>query len=226
MIEEVSYDGEIVLQFLRAKRIVGENGDRYRLYLSDGEHFSSLIVLSKHLNHLCANDKLTEYAIIGVKEYIVSAIQGQRALIVKQLEILVPGSDVGRRFGEPVGLIGSDAIMTPKEMSQTQRRVLSSISNVMPPPSSPHSLRSTPNPMAPTVIPKRAKSNDLIGDLNLKTDLFTICARVFAKSAIRPWSNAYGSGTLFNMDVMDESGQIRVTAFNSDVDKYYNKIEV
>lgn len=53
-----------------------------------------------------------------------------------------------------------------------------------------------------------------------------IKARVTAKPPIRHWSNAKGEGKLFSMDLMDESGQIRVTAFRDQVDKFYDMIEV
>lgn len=46
------------------------------------------------------------------------------------------------------------------------------------------------------------------------------------KSNIRQWSNAKGEGKLFSMDLMDESGEIRATAFREVVDKYYDMIKV
>ncbi len=55
---------------------------------------------------------------------------------------------------------------------------------------------------------------------------WTIKARVTQKSAIRTWSNSRGEGKLFNMNLLDESGEIRATAFKDEVDKYYDMIEV
>ena len=46
---------------------------------------------------------------------------------------------------------------------------------------------------------------------------WTIKARVTSKSDIRTWNNAKGSGKLFSMDLMDESGEIRAIAFNDQV---------
>lgn len=46
------------------------------------------------------------------------------------------------------------------------------------------------------------------------------------KSAIRTWSNARGEGKLFSLDLCDESGEIRATAFKEQVDKFYDYIEV
>lgn len=55
---------------------------------------------------------------------------------------------------------------------------------------------------------------------------WTIKARVTSKSDIRTWSNSRGEGKLFNFELMDESGEIRCTAFKELVDKFYNYLEV
>lgn len=46
------------------------------------------------------------------------------------------------------------------------------------------------------------------------------------KSNIRTWSNARGEGKLFSMDLCDESGEIRATAFKNECDKFYDMIQV
>jgi replication factor A1 len=53
-----------------------------------------------------------------------------------------------------------------------------------------------------------------------------IKARVTTKSAVRTWANARGEGKLFSMDLIDESGEIRATAFKEQCDKFYDMIEV
>ena len=39
-------------------------------------------------------------------------------------------------------------------------------------------------------------------------------------------NKASGSGKLFSMDLMDESGEIRVTAFKEQCDKFYDYAQV
>lgn len=46
------------------------------------------------------------------------------------------------------------------------------------------------------------------------------------KSPIKTWSNSRGEGKLFSMDVVDSTGEIRITAFRDIVDKFYDMIEV
>lgn len=53
-----------------------------------------------------------------------------------------------------------------------------------------------------------------------------IKARVMSKSDIRTWNNARGEGKLFSMDLCDDSGEIRATAFKNECDKFYDMIQV
>lgn len=53
-----------------------------------------------------------------------------------------------------------------------------------------------------------------------------IKARVMSKTPIRIWSNAKGEGKLFSMDLCDESGEIRATAFRNECEKFYDMIQV
>ena len=55
---------------------------------------------------------------------------------------------------------------------------------------------------------------------------WTIRARVSQKSSIRTWSNSRGEGKLFSMNLIDESGEIKATAFKEQVDKYYEMVEM
>lgn len=54
---------------------------------------------------------------------------------------------------------------------------------------------------------------------------WTIKARVTQKSEIKTWSNQRGEGKLFNVTLMDETGEIRATGFNLVVDELYPKLE-
>jgi replication factor A1 len=54
---------------------------------------------------------------------------------------------------------------------------------------------------------------------------WTIKARVTQKSEIKMWSNQRGEGKLFSVTLMDESAEIKGTAFNQVVDELYEKLE-
>ena len=59
-----------------------------------------------------------------------------------------------------------------------------------------------------------------IASLTPYQNKWTIKARVTKKSDIRRWSNSRGEGHLFSMDLLDESGEIRATAFKNECDKF------
>ena len=54
---------------------------------------------------------------------------------------------------------------------------------------------------------------------------WVIRVRVTSKTPLKTYSNAKGSGKLFNFDTVDESGELRITAFNAEADKFYDLIE-
>lgn len=49
---------------------------------------------------------------------------------------------------------------------------------------------------------------------------WTIRARVTNKTPIKTYTNSRGEGKLFSVDLADESGEIRATCFNKEVDKF------
>ncbi|KAK2828256.1 hypothetical protein Q5P01_019290 [Channa striata] len=64
-----------------------------------------------------------------------------------------------------------------------------------------------------------------IANLNPYQSKWTIRARVTNKSNIRNWSNSRGEGKLFSFEIVDESGEIKITAFNNEVDKFFSLVE-
>ena len=55
---------------------------------------------------------------------------------------------------------------------------------------------------------------------------WTIKARVSNKTQIRNFENARGPGKLFSCDLVDQSGEIRATAFNAECEKFYSVLQV
>ncbi|KAM7398140.1 hypothetical protein PAMA_006158 [Pampus argenteus] len=64
-----------------------------------------------------------------------------------------------------------------------------------------------------------------IANLNPYQSKWTIKARVTNKSNVRTWSNSRGEGKLFSFEMVDESGEIKITAFNKEVDKFFSLVE-
>ncbi|XP_047235672.1 replication protein A 70 kDa DNA-binding subunit-like isoform X2 [Girardinichthys multiradiatus] len=78
---------------------------------------------------------------------------------------------------------------------------------------------------ATTSLPGSIPKSIPIATLNPYTSKWTIKARVTKKTEIRNWSNSKGDGKLFSFEIVDESGEIRITAFNNEVDRFFSLVE-
>ncbi|KAM5573696.1 replication protein A 70 kDa DNA-binding subunit E [Rosa sericea] len=87
----------------------------------------------------------------------------------------------------------------------------------------PPPLYSNRGPVAKNEAPGRIVQ---ICALNRYQNKWTIKARVTAKSELRSYTNARGEGKVFNFDLIDSTGEIRVTCFNPVAEEFYNLIEV
>lgn len=54
---------------------------------------------------------------------------------------------------------------------------------------------------------------------------WTIKARVSAKSDLKTWHKSTGEGKLFSVNLLDESGEIKATAFNDQVDQFMDLLQ-
>ncbi|XP_055586552.1 replication protein A 70 kDa DNA-binding subunit-like [Uranotaenia lowii] len=225
-----------VVQILGSKRIAGggggEQSERYRMLISDGKNLYSFAMLATQLNDLHHQGKLAEFTVIRIDRYATSVVNRnergeKRVLIILELSVVKPGSSVGDKIGNPQPL--TDA-------SGAGNGPATNGNAVSAPPSRSESTGSIGQPRAKSANNTLNNSvanmsiNDTltqpISSLSPYQNKWVIKARVMSKSAIRTWSNAKGEGKLFSMDLMDESGEIRLTAFKEQCDKYYDMIEV
>lgn len=80
-------------------------------------------------------------------------------------------------------------------------------------------------PASPMALGDSIRTHPIVG-LSPYQNKWVIKARVTSKSPVRSWSNARGEGKLFSIDLTDESGEIRATAFKEQCDKFYDMLEV
>uniref|UniRef100_A0A7N9ATC7 Replication protein A subunit n=1 Tax=Mastacembelus armatus TaxID=205130 RepID=A0A7N9ATC7_9TELE len=126
-----------------------------------------------------------------------------RVVIVMDMEILQSAEETGGKIGNPTPY-STGGIMFLKCACLKIETLIKSLCNTSP--SSSTKLIS-------------------ISHLNPYQSKWTVRARVSHKSSIRTWSNSKGEGKLFSFDIVDESGEIKITAFNNEVDRFFSLVE-
>ncbi|GAA5888099.1 hypothetical protein JCM6882_000280 [Rhodosporidiobolus microsporus] len=234
------------LQVLSVKRVnqTGQGTDRYRLILSDGEHFVQAM-LTTTLNDFVTGDEpaVTKFSIVKLSSYAVNEVQNRRIVIILGIEPLGHADD---KIGSPVSVeaAAASAPAAAPAAADTQMQDVK--------PDIKSNVASTSNGAAPvarggsnaskTAAAKRTggggagvpgKGNANLGgapiypieSLSPYQNKWTIKARVTSKSDIRHWQNQKGEGKLFSVNLVDASGEIRATGFNAAVDNLYNLLE-
>ncbi|CRK88089.1 CLUMA_CG001874, isoform A [Clunio marinus] len=225
-----------VLQVIDSRRVNQQKSDlnRYRLLISDGVHIASFAMLAIDLNPIYESGQLSKNTIIRVTKHNCSVVSrgsvgsDRRVLVLMGIDILHSGEEVGSKIGNPdlYDPKGStlNAAGTQKE-NYNDNAGASSYNNQS------NAYQKRENSYGNQSM--NASSSNLNEHLTMPIDSLSpyqnkwvIKARVTAKSQVRTWSNQKGEGKLFNFDICDESGEIRVTGFRDQVDKYYDMIEV
>uniref|UniRef100_A0A4W6BQ56 Replication protein A subunit n=1 Tax=Lates calcarifer TaxID=8187 RepID=A0A4W6BQ56_LATCA len=205
---------DAVLQCVNIRKIDGGNGPaRFRVMMSDGRHTLSSFMLSTQLNIMAEENRLAPNCICVLKKHVTNMLKdGRRIVIILEIDVIKPAEDVAGKIGEPTpyteGKVVASTLLISTVIVHFSVAVVGKAPSAVP---------NTPGGTS-KVVP--------IASLNPYQSKWTIRARVTNKSTIRTWSNSRGDGKLFSMEVVDESGEIRVTGFNQEVDKFYTLIEV
>ncbi|CAF0967358.1 unnamed protein product [Adineta ricciae] len=242
-----------ILQVVGIKTIDSKTDDpstgtkRYRLMLSDGKSTFSSCMLGTQMNHLIDNRSLKENSIIRIQRVMMNTIDkqsGRVMLMIYELEVVESDCE---RIGDPVALPLSDIINSGSSSNRSETAsnipasattaALPSTTNVIRQGSKALPTlddRNTPKKTTSESTRATSKGNNAIDKeritnidtLNPYMNKWTIKARVSSKTQIRTYENARGPGKLFSCDLVDQSGEIRATAFNVECDKIYPLLEV
>ncbi|XP_076637806.1 replication protein A 70 [Colletes latitarsis] len=204
-----------ILQILGHKKLASSSsGERYRLLVSDGKRINSFTMLATQLNSMITDNVLTEFSICQINRYAISMVNNagkqKRVMVILNIEVKFPGSEVGHKIGNPTNAeVESDSKVVPSAQPPAKHQNDTLMQKQNTHQSSTNDISTTP-----------------IAALSPYQNRWVIRVRVVSKSDIRTWSNSRGEGKLFSMDVLDESGEIRCTAFREMCDKYYDMIEI
>lgn len=214
-----------VMQVLGSKKIQGSGAnERFRLLVSDGKHYHSFAMLATQLNDKLITGELSDYSVVQIDRFVTSLLKNtgkgeKRVMIILDITIIAPGSEVGKKLGNPQTwseegpgpASAQPVVQTAPKPSFTPAPVSKPTPNLM-----------TSN-LNSSVI--SSKVTHPINSLSPYQNQWVIKARVMSKSGIRTWSNAKGEGKLFTVNLCDESGEIRATAFKNECDKFYDILQ-
>ncbi|KAF8275181.1 hypothetical protein EI94DRAFT_1712527 [Lactarius quietus] len=214
--DESLWNSTPTLQFLSIKKVVASGAtsssnnqgastnDRYRIIISDGQHFLQAM-LATQLNYLVEEDRIGKNTIAIIESMSCQHILDKRLVILLGLRVLHRDSQK----------IGNPAPILPPQQSD---------------PVATTSVTTAPV-SSPAVLPQKrqaeARGNPVypITGLTPYQNNWRIKARVVQKSDIRTYSNQRGEGRFFSVVFMDDSAEIKGTAWNAMVDELYDKLQ-
>lgn len=136
------------------------------------------------------------------------------------MEVVKSGAEVGKKLGNPVTLKLSEPSSSSATTTTSNPQTISSPSR---------KVNAYDNGTLNSSSVGQNLNEQLthpIASLSPYQNKWVIKVRVTAKTAVRTWNNANGEGKLFSMDLLDESGEIRATAFKEMCEKYFDIIQV
>lgn len=239
-----------ILQVLDTKQVPGPQGSvRYRIVLSDGKHYIQGM-LATQLNHMIATNLIGANTIVQVEQFMSNRVKDRTVIILLNVHAL---RNEPSRIGDPQDIEKAQiatpgvapsltsaraaAVAVPAQplYNKTNYATGSSVPPVKTgspnpyggPSRNPHHaspVRSSHAPIVRDTVNGTPVTN--ISNLNMYANKWTIQARVTSKSDIRTWSNAKGEGSLFSVELLDQTQDVRATFFKEAVDKFYSFLQI
>ncbi|TFY76589.1 hypothetical protein EWM64_g7426 [Hericium alpestre] len=205
-----------VVQVLSVRSVPSPNNNpqRNRLIISDGTFFLQSM-LATQLNHLVEENLIGKNSIVKIEKMSCNFIQGKRLVVILGLQVLQKDAE---KIGEPKPVVGEKSPEVDTNAPQAQAQ------STPAPAAQPSTSVAVPAPKLRAQKNTRANIYPIEG-LSPYQNNWTIKARVMRKSDIRTYSNQRGEGKLFDVTLMDDTGEIKATGFNAVVDELYEKLQ-
>ncbi|KAH9864516.1 hypothetical protein J1614_010451 [Plenodomus biglobosus] len=209
-----------ILQCVQIKPMEPKAGEpnpvqRFRVVLSDIRNFIQTMIATS-ANDIVTSGQLKKGSIVRLLKYNPQRVKDKNILIIMELEVLAEYGELEkigqpealdtRADAQPAAISGNNFYGNkPAPAAQPQQRAL------------PVHQSNPGTSSHPHLYP--------IESLSPYAHKWTIRARCTSKSDMKEWHNAKGAGKLFSVNLLDDTGEIRATAFTEVADKLYPVFE-
>lgn len=198
---------------------VDEELKKYRVMLSDGVYSTHGLIDEVMVPYISTN-QMAKYSIVKITDYSAFCTQ-KHMLLIKGLTILTGGLE--KPTNDSVSIEKwfvdhpeDDYVAINKEARESSLEV-------------DQSKKQSPAPPQkyPAGVPAATKKDRItpIDALSPYQNQWKLKARVSFKGDLKQWRNTRGEGKLFSVNFLDESDEIRATAFNEVAEKLYQMLQ-
>ncbi|KAL4801387.1 hypothetical protein BDV18DRAFT_149273 [Aspergillus unguis] len=207
---------EPIVQCVQVKPLPPQanNQERYRVVFSDISNYVQTM-LAIQANHFVTDGLLRKGCFVRLKQFQANSVKGKKILIILDLEVLKELGEA-EKIGEPKPLENKS-----EEDEKPQPTTISSNGFYGAKPQSAPSQISSPAQHARSVQSSAPSTIYPIEAISPYAHKWTIKARCTSKSPVKTWRGRNGEGTLFSVNLLDDSGEIRATGFNEQCTALY-----
>ncbi|KAH7119036.1 replication protein-like protein A 70 kDa DNA-binding subunit [Dendryphion nanum] len=211
-----SHPEEPIMQCVQIKTMEPKTGDanpmqRFRVVLSDIRNFIQTMVATS-INDIVTSGKLRKGCIVKVLRYNSQQVKDKKILILMDLEVLEEYGELDK-IGTPEALDSKDSKPQPVAIDANNFYGAKTHQPQQQQQSLPHHQSRTNSSTHLSLYP--------IESISPYSSKWTIRARCTHKGEMKTWHNARGEGKLFSVNLLDDTGEIRGTAFNDVADRLY-----